>query len=133
MKADIRLRLVGALLGLMATAATAHAADLSGKWSSGKDGQSVFTFDQHGDQFTGQVLYQGKTFKIIDGTIDGDAISFFVLHDAPDDPEVEENGGKPFRNTAKGTVSGDEMTFSGSRENTDIRRYTVTLHRFSAE
>ncbi len=96
--------------------------------------QSVVTFDQRGDQFTGQVLYEGKVFKIVDGTIDGDAIPFFVLHHhAPDDSEVKENGGGPYRNTAKGAVSGDQMTFSGSRENSALRQYTATLHRVSPE
>ena len=94
----MRRYLIGLALTLIFTSA-AHAADLSGKWSA--DGKTIFTFDRHGDAFTGSILYEGKVFKIVDGTLDGDAISFFVLHDAPDDPEVKANGGKPFRNTAK--------------------------------
>ena len=118
------------LLGLalaLTLASAARAADLSGKWSP--DGNSVFTFDRQGDAFTGSVLYQGKVFKIVDGTIDGDAISFYVLHDASDDPEVIENGGKAFRNTAKGTVTGDEMSFSGAREGSNEHAYSITIKR----
>ena len=120
------------LLGLalaLTFASAAQAADLSGKWSSG--GKSIFTFDRHGDTFNGSVLYEGQVFKIVDGTIDGDAISFYVLHDAPDDAEVKANGGKPFRNTAKGTVKGDEMSFSGSREGSNERAYSITLKRMA--
>lgn len=101
-------------------AGTAQSADLSGNWSSGKESKSVFTFNQRGDQFTSRVLYEGIVFKIVECTIDGDAIPFFVLHHTPDDPEVKEYGGGHFRNTAKGTVSGNPMTFSGSRENSGV-------------
>jgi len=120
------------LLGLMLAlifASAAQAADLSGEWSA--DGKTIFTFDRHGDAFTGSILYEGKVFKIVDGTLDGDAISFFVLHDAADDPEVTANNGKPFRNTAKGTVSGDEMSLSGSRETSNERAYSMTLKRMA--
>ena len=125
MGTNMTQRLAGALLGLALTTATAHAADLTGKWASGPDSKYVFTFDRQGDQFTGKITgSDGHAFKIVDGTIDGDAISFYVLHDADWDDEVKANDGQPFRNTAKGTVSGDEMTFSGSRENKpDVRPY----------
>ena len=119
------------LLGLalsIATATAAHATDITGKWSAG--GKSVFSFKQDGNEFTGQVTYQDQIFKIVDGQINGDELSFYVLHDAADDPEVVDNKGEAFRNTAKGTVSGDEMTFSGSREgHPDIRAYKATIHR----
>jgi opacity protein-like surface antigen len=121
------LRLLGLAIVASLVAATAQAADLTGDWSA--NGKSVFTFHQHGSQFTGQVLYDGKVYKIADGKIDGDAFSFFVVHDADWDPEVKDNGGKAFRNTAKGTVSGDDMTFSGSREGSNERAYSLTLHR----
>ncbi len=123
-----RLLLGLALSVTMATAA--HAADITGKWSAG--GKSVFTFKQQGDEFTGQVTYQDKIFKIVDGKVDGDKLSFYVLHDAADDPEVVDNGGKAFRNTAMGTVTGDEMTFSGSREgHPDIRAYKATIYKLA--
>ena len=59
----------------------------------------------------------------------GNAVVFFVLHEAPDDPEVRENGGNPFHNFARGTVNGDELTVAGSRENTSIRQYKLVLKR----
>ncbi len=123
-------RLIPVVLALVVSVAAvpALAADLSGKWTA--DGKYVFTFDRAGDQFTGAVTGEdGKVYKIADGTIDGDAISFFVVHEFDWDSEVQENGGKAFRNTAKGTVTGDEMSFSGSREGTDIHPYSVTIHR----
>ena len=55
----------------------------------------------------------------------------FVLHDAPDDPEVKANGGNPFHNVAAGTFTDDEIDISGSRENTKIREYQVVLKRIS--
>ncbi|HKJ73602.1 MAG TPA: hypothetical protein VKA19_05750 [Alphaproteobacteria bacterium] len=123
-----RLTLVGLAVVASFAAVPALAADLSGKWTA--DGKYVFTFDRAGDKFTGAVTGDdGKAYRIVDGAIDGDAISFFVLHESDRDAEVKENGGKAFRNTAKGTVSGDEMSLSGSREGTDIHAYSVTLHR----
>ena len=68
-------------------------------------------------------------YKIVDGTARGNQIQFFVLHDDPDDPEVKANGGNPFHNTAKGTFTADEISISGSRENTTVREYRLVLKR----
>ena len=68
-------------------------------------------------------------FKIVDGTVRGNQIQFFVLHDDPNDPEVKANGGNPFHNTAKGDVTADRSRISGSRENTTIREYRLVLKR----
>jgi hypothetical protein len=91
----------------------------------------VFVLRQSGDSITGVI--EGKpgepTYKIVDGKIKGNEVFFFVLHDAETDPEVKDNNGRPFHNTAKGTVKGDEMTLSGSRENTSIRQYQMVLKR----
>ena len=126
------LRLLSLAMAASLMAVPALAADLSGKWSA--NGKYVFSFDRTGDRFTGSIAGDdGQAYKIVDGTIDGEAISFFVLHDSPQDPEVKENGGKAFRNTAKGTVSGDDMTFSGSREGSDIHAYSVTIHRMKSQ
>jgi hypothetical protein len=136
MRSITKIKLVGTLLGLSMTASiiAAHAADLTGKWASGGGSGTIFTFDGNGDQFTGKISYQDRVYKIVDGALDGDSISFFVLHDADWDEEVKANGGKPFRNTAKGTISDDEISVSGSRENhPDIRPYTLTLHRLAVE
>lgn len=105
----------------------ASAADLSGKWSTGRG--NIFTFQVDGDRFTGRIEGGERIYKIVDGTLNGDRISFFVLHDAKDDPEVIQNGGKSFRNTAAGTAVGDEIRVSGARENTNQRPYQLVLKR----
>jgi hypothetical protein len=104
-------------------------ADVTGRWSnSGKD---VFVLKQVGNTVTGEI--QGRpgepTYKIVDGFVRGNRIFFFVLHDREDDPEVKANGGIPFHNTADGTFTENEITVSGSRENTKIREYRLVLTR----
>jgi hypothetical protein len=42
---------------------------------------------------------------------------------------VKANGGMPFHNTAQGTFTQNEITVSGSRENTKIREYKLVLKR----
>ena len=104
---------------------------VTGRWAATPD--SVFVLRQAGDVVTGQI--EGKpgqpVYKIVDGTVRDGHISFFVLHDAPDDPEVKANGGNPFHNVATGTVTGDQIDISGSRENTKIREYHMVLKRIS--
>jgi hypothetical protein len=104
---------------------------ISGRWSAG--GDSVFVLRQVGDVVTGQI--EGKPgeriYKIVDGFVRDGRIRFFVLHDAPDDPEVKANGGNPFHNVAAGAVNGNEIDISGSRENTAIREYRMVLKRIS--
>ena len=109
------------------------AADLNGRWSTGRT--NVFTFQLQGDHFSGVIEGRPgeRSYKIVDGTLHGNAISFFVLHDAKDDPEVIENGGKPFRNTAAGTLTGDEITISGAREGTGQRPYKLVLKRVAGD
>ncbi len=102
---------------------------VSGRWSAG--GDSVFALHQAGEVVTGQI--EGKAgetvYKIVDGVARDGRVRFFVLHDAPDDPEVKANGGNPFHNVATGTFTDKEMDISGSRENTKIREYHVVLKR----
>ena len=104
-------------------------ADVTGKWTTG--GTEVFVLRQTGDALSGEI--QGRpgepTYKIVDGQVRGNHIFFFVLHDNENDPEVKANGGLPFHNTAEGTFTSDEITVSGSRENTKIREYKLTLKR----
>jgi len=104
-------------------------ADLSGRWTTGRT--NVFTFQVDGERFSGKIEGRSgeRSYKIVDGTLHGNVISFFVLHDDKDDPEVIENGGKPFRNTASGIVDGDEISISGSREGTNQRPYKLVLKR----
>jgi hypothetical protein len=117
-------------LVLLALACTAlMAADLNGRWSTG--GTNVFVLRHVGNTLTGTI--EGApgepVYKIVDGRVNGDQVHFFVLHEDPADPEVKANGGKPFHNFAAGTVEGDEMVLSGSRENTTIREFRMVLKR----
>ena len=104
-------------------------ADATGRWSNG--GTEVFVLRQVGDAVTGEI--QGRpgepTYKIVDGQVHGNRIFFIVLHDDANDPEVKANGSLPFHNTAEGTITEDEITVSGSRENTKIREYRLVLKR----
>jgi hypothetical protein len=104
-------------------------ADLSGRWSTGGDG--VFVLRQIGNAVTGTIESRPgqPTYKIVDGVVRGDQIHFFVLHEDPDDPEVQANGGLPVHNLANGTFTEDEIVVSGSRENTKIREYRMVLKR----
>ena len=108
-------------------------ADVTGRWTTG--GASVFVLRQSGETVTGEI--QGRpgepTYKIVDGTVRGNRIFFFVLHDGENDPEVKANGGLPFHNTAQGTFTEDEITVSGSRENTKIREYRLVLKRIKSK
>lgn len=114
---------------LLAIAALLLMADVTGRWTAG--GDEVFVLRQVGATVSGEI--QGRpgepTYKIVDGQVRGNQIFFFVLHDNKNDPEVKANGGMPFHNTAQGTFTEDEITVSGSRENTKIREYRLVLKR----
>jgi len=104
-------------------------ADLTGRWTAG--GEAVFVLIQKGDALTGTIESGAAkpNYKIVDGTVRGNQIHFFVLHEDESDPEVKVNGGDAFHNTAKGTFTEDEIVVSGSRENTTIRQYRLVLKR----
>lgn len=108
-------------------------ADVTGRWSAG--GAEVFVLRQRGNTVTGVI--QGRpgepTYKIVDGTVRGNRIFFFVLHEDENDPEVKANGGVPFHNVAQGTFTADEIEVSGSRENTKIREYRLILKRITSK
>jgi len=120
-------------LACLLLSSTTLLADVTGRWTAG--GTEVFVLRQAGDSLTG--LIQGRagepTYKIVDGTVRGNRIFFFVLHDDESDPEVKANGGIPFHNTARGTFTGNEITLSGSRENTKIHEYRLVLKRISSK
>ena len=118
-----------ALLAVLPVA-VAVAADLAGQWTT--DGRYVFSFVRAGDAWTGKVTEPatGREFKLAEIiVIDGERVSFFVVHDAAWDEEVQANGGRPFRNTASGTLTDTTLTISGARERTGERAYTATLKR----
>jgi|SRR5580698_3258049 hypothetical protein len=106
-------------------------AEVTGRWTAG--GAEVFVLRQRGNAVTGVI--QGRpgdpTYKIVDGTVRGNRIFFFVLHEDENDPEVKANGGAPFHNVAQGTFTADEISVSGSRENTKIREYRLVLKRIT--
>src|SRR6185436_15848263 len=103
--------------------ASAIAADLTGKWTT--DGRYVFTFARAGNAWTGSVreAATGREFKLAAVVVDGERVSFFVVHDASWDEEVQANGGRAFRNTATGTLTDTALTISGAREGTGERAY----------
>jgi hypothetical protein len=111
----------------------AVAADLTGKWTT--DGRYVFTFARAGDAWTGSVVEAatGREFKLADIVVDGERVSFFVVHDAAWDEEVKANGGRAFRNTATGTLTDTTLSISGARERTGERAYNAELKRVAPQ
>ena len=125
-----RFSIAAAAALLSALALTpAVAADLAGTWTT--DGRYVFTFTRAGEAWTGSVreAATGREFKLADIVVDGDRVSFFVVHDATWDEEVQANGGRAFRNTAAGTLTDNTLTISGAREQTGERAYRAELKR----
>jgi hypothetical protein len=106
---------LGAVMVAM-LAMTALAADVSGKWTAqmpGRDGQTrevTYNFKADGANLTGSMSFAAGDMDIKDGKISGDTISFKV--------PVEFNG-NAFVLMFKGTVSGDTINFSRSREGSD--------------
>src|SRR5262245_429505 len=124
-----RLSIAAAAALLAVLPLVAIAADLSGQWTT--DGRYVFTFTRAGGAWTGTVAEAatGREFKLADIVVDGDRVSFFVVHDAAWDEEVQANGGRAFRNTASGTLTDTTLTISGARERTRARAYRATPNR----
>ena len=107
------------------TAVTAHAADVSGKWTAemtmpdGGNFQLAFTFKQDGAQLTGTVQGpQGDPIEISNGKVDGNEISF----------EVPVNGTTI---THQGTISADgsEIKLTTKSDNPDFPAHDLTLKR----
>jgi hypothetical protein len=121
---------VGAALLLGFCAGSAHAADITGKWTAdmqmpggGDSMQIVFTFNQDGATFTGTVLSpQGDPTPISDGKIDGDKISF----------KVSFNG---MTIDHEGTINeaGDEIKLSTKSDSGDFPAMEMTLKRVKPE
>jgi hypothetical protein len=127
--------MIAAAVALLAAVpvAVAFAADLAGKWTT--DGRYVFTFTRAGNAWTGAVVEAatGREFKLADIAVDGERVSFFVVHDAAWDEEVKANGGNAFRNTASGTLTDTTLTISGARERTGERAYRAELKRVALQ
>ncbi len=103
------------LLGAMVItlAMTASAADVNGKWTAqmpGRDGQTrdvSYNFKADGDKLTGSMSFAQGDLEIKEGKVSGSDISFKV---------PVEFGGNAFVLVFKGTVSGDQIKFTRSRE-----------------
>jgi len=121
-----KLMTTGFLLGLLAL--TALAADVNGKWvaqMTGRNGQTrevTYNFKADGNTLTGTVTTPRGDTEISDGKIDGDTISF---------SQIMEFGGNQVKLLYKGTVSGDEIKFTRSREGGQGRTQEFTAKRAS--
>jgi hypothetical protein len=100
----IQVVLMIALLSLFA--ATAVAADISGKWTSetpGRDGTpqvTTFNFKVSGTTLTGTVATGRGDQEISEGKINGDEVSFVTVREG-------QNG--TMKTSFKGKVAGDEI------------------------
>ncbi|MGA3072507.1 MAG: hypothetical protein ABSG56_02335 [Bryobacteraceae bacterium] len=114
----------GFLLGLLTL--TALAADISGKWTAqvpGRGGQTreqTFNLKADGNTLTGTVSGRGGDMPIADGKIDGDTISF---------TQTMEFNGNTMKLVYKGTVSGDEIKFSRTRDGGEGQAQEFTAKR----
>jgi hypothetical protein len=106
---------IAAFAGAMLVAASAFAADVTGKWKAeftGPDGNArsnQFTFEVKGETLTGTVTSSmaPEPAKIEDGTLKGDAVSFKVTRNF---------NGNAMKLTYAGTVKGDEMPLKVSAD-----------------
>jgi hypothetical protein len=93
---------------VIASAAVAWAADVSGKWVAevpGRQGtsESTFNFKVEGDKLTGTVTGRAGEAAISDGKIAGDDVSFSISR---------ELRGRSFKSNYKGKIAGDEIKFT---------------------
>jgi hypothetical protein len=118
-----------AVMGLILTAATARAADVTGSWvaeSTMPDGgtfQLAFTFQQNGAALTGKVQGpEGDAIAITDGKVVGNRISF----------KVSFNG---ITISHEGAVSdsGDEIKLSTKSDSADLPARDMTLKRVKTQ
>jgi hypothetical protein len=126
-----RSSILSSVAAILAFSGSAACADLDGGFSAGPP--YVFEFAHRGNAYTGKVVdwSNGKTYRIEDITVDGDAVSFFVVHEALWDEEVQQNGGRAFRNWAKGELSADTLHIRGDRENAALpaRPFDAAMQR----
>jgi hypothetical protein len=119
-----KLMTTGFLLGLLAL--TALAADVSGKWTAqvpGRGGQTreqTFNFKVDGNTLTGTVSGRMGDMPISEGKIDGDTISF---------TQTMEFNGNTMKFLYKGTVSGNEIKFTRTRDGGEGQPQEFTAKR----
>jgi hypothetical protein len=119
MKSRLSLLVAGLALALIAVVQAAGA-DVSGKWTAqvpGRNGQTreqTFTFKADGEKLTGTVSgMQGAEIPITDGKISGSDITFNVTMNFQ---------GNEVKLGYKGSVAGDEIKFTRSREGSDQKQ-----------
>jgi len=98
---------------LLALAAVAPAADVSGKWTAqvpgrgGETREATFNFKADGEKLTGAMSGPQGDIPISDGKISGDDLSFTTTLSF---------GGNEMKFMYKGKVSGAEIKFTRERE-----------------
>ncbi len=109
----------------------AFAAELDGAYMAGPP--YVFEFAHDGNAYTGTVVdwSNGRRYRIEDIAVQGEKVSFFVVHEALWDQEVKQNGGRAFRNSAEGEFEGDTLHIHGDREDPNMpkRPFDAVLKR----
>ena len=99
------------ILLVCATALSAFAADVNGKWKAtyetpnGQTMQSLFDFKAEGSNLTGTVTGRSGEAKIQEGKVEGDNITFSVLRNF---------NGQEFKLGYKGKIEGDEIKMTVS-------------------
>jgi hypothetical protein len=117
-----RMLCLCALMAVMMSAATALAADVTGKWTAtaqtpNGDFALTFTFKQDGANLTGTVQGpQGDPIAISNGKVDGDKLTF----------DVSFNGMTIHHECA---VDGDEIKMSTKSDNGNFPGMQMTLKR----
>jgi len=118
-----RITMIAAAI-LILVVQSAWAADINGKWiaqtpsSGGKKREMTFDFKVEGTKLKGTV--SGAASPILEGTINGDDLSFVVV--------VNRGGGK-FGYNYKGKVSGNEIKFTRTRSATGGEKVEFTAVR----
>jgi hypothetical protein len=90
------------------------AADIDGKWSGQLEGKSgeftqTLSLKANGTQLTGALVRHKKNIAISEGTINGNNVSFKIVH--------ENKGGKSVTQQYKGTLAGDQLKLTISHPN----------------
>jgi hypothetical protein len=102
------------------------AAAIRGSWVTEDEGAHyMYIFAVHGDRVSGVVCTRcfdpNNLAFVSDGRVEGDALSFTLLHDRGD--------GNPYRETFRGKAGGGRITLTASREGTTEQSAAVTLRR----
>ncbi|BCS32567.1 hypothetical protein TBR22_A17810 [Luteitalea sp. TBR-22] len=125
------LSMLAMALCLAIASVTIHAADVTGKWTAqvaGRDGQTreqIFTFKVEGEKLTGTVsgMPGGSDAEIRNGSVKGDDVAFSV---------VRSWQGNEVTMLYKGKVTGNEISFTQTREGADTPPRQFTARRVTS-